>query len=125
MLNIDKLRHNWEKPFLDLMEGMERRVHPDYPHRTIWYKEDGWYFEQDEENGELWCQIDRVWSFFETNYSSNYAEIQSIIRNLMERHYNLRGLTPLQGAGYTLGVMERHYNLRGLTPYLWGGSSFI
>ena len=116
MLNIDLLRHNWEKPFLDLMEGMERRVHPDEPHKTLWYKENDWYFEQDEKNGNLWCQYGRVWSFFETNYSSNYAETQSIIRNLMERHYNLRGLTPYGSAPADLLNMERHYNLRGLTP---------
>ena len=95
MLNIDKLRYNWEKPFLDLMEGMERKVDPGDPHKTLWYKDDGWYFQQDEKNGILWCQTDRVWSFFKTNYLSYYVETQSIIRNLMERHYKLRGLTPL------------------------------
>ena len=94
MLDIDKLRHNWEKPFLDLMGGMERKVHPYDPHFTLWYKEDGWYFEQDEKNGRLWCQYGRVWRFFEPNYSSNYTEIQVIIKYLMERHYKLRGLTP-------------------------------
>ena len=94
MLNIDKLRYYWEKPFLDLMEGMERKVRPDEPNRILWYKDDGWYFEQNEKTGYLWCQYDRVWSFFETNYSSNYDETQSIIRNLMERHYKLKGLTP-------------------------------
>ena len=94
MLNIDKLRHNWEKPFLDLMEGMEIRVHPDEPHRTLWYKDDGWYFEQDEENGDFWCQYDRVWSFFYSNYSPKYTDVQSIIKSLMERHYKLRDLTP-------------------------------
>ena len=76
------------------MEGMERMVHPEYPNLTLWYKGDDWYFEQDEENGYLWCQYDRVWSVFETNYSPKYAEIQVIIKDLMERHYKLRGLTP-------------------------------
>ena len=76
------------------MDGMEKRVHPDFPHRTLWYKEDGWCFEQDEKNGTLWCQYNRVWSFFEIEYGGNYVDIQSIIRNLMKRHYNLRGLTP-------------------------------
>ena len=94
MLNIDKLRYNWEKPFLDLMEGMEIRVHPNDPHFTLWYKEDGWYFEQDEKIGYLWCQTDRVWSFFETNYTPKYAEIQVIIKDLMEKHYKLKALTP-------------------------------
>ena len=94
MIDIDKLRYTYEKPFLELMDGMEKRVHPDFPHRTLWYKEDGWYFEQDEKNGTLWCQYNRVWSFFEIEYGGNYVDIQSIIRNLMKRHYNLRGLTP-------------------------------
>ena len=67
MLNIDKLRHNWEKPFLELMEGMERKIHPDNPHKTLWYKEDGWYFEQDEEIGYLLCQYNRVWSVLRKN----------------------------------------------------------
>ena len=95
MLNIDKLRYNWEKPFLDLMEGMERKINPDNPNYILWYKDNDWYFEQNEETGRLWCQTDRVWSFFETNYSSNYTEIQVIIKSLMERHYKLGGLTPL------------------------------
>ena len=94
MLNIDNLRYNWEKPFLDLMEGMERKVHPDEPHITFWYKGDYWYFEQDEKNDVLWCQYGRVWSVFETHYYPNNTEIQVIIKYLMERHYNLRGLTP-------------------------------
>ena len=94
MLNIDKLRHNWEKPFLDLMEGMERKVHPDNPNYILWYKNNQWYFEQGEETSILWCQYDRVWSVFKTNYPPKYADIQLIIRNLMERHYKLRGLTP-------------------------------
>ena len=116
MLNIDKLRYSWEKPFIDLTEGMKKKVHPDYPHRTIWYKEDGWYFEQDEKNGDLWCQYDRVWSFFETNYSPKYTDVQSIIKNLMERHYKLNGLTPSLSNWTQTGRMERHYKLNGLTP---------
>ena len=118
MLNIDKLRYTYEKPFLELMEGMERKVHPDYPHRTLWYKNNEWYFEQDEETGRLWCQTDRVWSVFQANYSPNYAEIQTIIKSLMERHYKLRGLTPNVPATVDAQQMERHYKLRGLTPIL-------
>ena len=116
MLNIDELRYTYEKPFLELMDGMERRVDPEDSHKIVWYKNDGWYFEQDEEIGILWCQYDRVWSFFETNYSSKYSDIQLIIKSLMERHYNLRGLTPLDYGDLITVGMERHYKLRGLTP---------
>ena len=90
---------------------MERRVHPDYPHLTLWYKDDG-YFEQDEETGRLWCQTDRVWSVFQANYSPNYAEIQTIIKSLMERHYKLRVNTK-RSCNCGTQQMERHYKLRG------------
>ena len=87
-----------DKVFLDLMEGMERKIHPYYPHLIIWYKNNEWYFKQDEENGYLWCQYDRVWSVFETHYSPNNTEIQVIIKDLMERHYKLKCLTPYRSA---------------------------
>ena len=103
-----------DKVFLDLMEGMERKIHPYYPNLTLWYKGDDWYFEQNEENGYLWCQYDRVWSVFEREYGGNYADIQSIIKSLMERHYNLRGLTPSRFIHMQNLEMERHYNLRGI-----------
>ena len=82
------------KIFLDLMKGMERKVDPNKPHLIIWYKGDDWYFEQDEKDGYLWCQYDRVWSVFETHYSPNCTKIQVIIKDLMERHYKVRGLKP-------------------------------
>ena len=88
-----------DKVFLDLMEGMERKINPDNPNYILWYKNNEWYFKQDEKNDDLWCQYDRVWSVFETNYSSKYTDIQSIIKSLMEIHYNLRGLTPLTICG--------------------------
>ena len=90
MLNIDQLRYTYEKPFLELMEGMERKVHPYDPHRILWYKEDGWYFEQGEKNGRLWCQSDRVWNFFKINYGGT----RSIIKDFMEKYLKLKGLTP-------------------------------
>ena len=111
MLNIDKLRHNWEKPFLELMEGMERKIHPDNPHKTLWYKEDGWYFEQDEEIGYLLCQYNRVWSVFKKEYGGNYADIKSIIKTQMEKHYNLKGLTPIANYHNQYVRMEEHYNV--------------
>ena len=116
MLNIYKLRYTYEKPFLDLMEGMERKIHPDEPHKTLWYKNNEWYFERNEENGRLWCQTYRVWKVFEREYGGNYTEIQTIIKSLMERHYNLRDLTPCHAKASRPTTMERHYNLRDLTP---------
>ena len=47
MLNIDKLRHNWENH--SRINGRKKgKVHPDEPHKTLWYKNNEWYFEQDE-----------------------------------------------------------------------------
>jgi len=43
-------------------------------------------FEQDQKNGYLWCDRDEIWSFFENNFSTNYQEIQSFIKELLEEH---------------------------------------
>ena len=38
MLNIDKLRYTYEKPFLELMEGMEKGYILIFHIEPLWYK---------------------------------------------------------------------------------------
>jgi hypothetical protein len=45
-------------------------------------------------NNNLWCNYDEIWSFFERNYSPNYTDIQSLIKNLLREHDKLQALTP-------------------------------
>lgn len=88
MLNIDKLRYNWEKPFLDLMEGMKQSEN------GYFTKYSKVYFQYDIESGYLWCHYKRVWSIFKSNYSTDYLEIQEIIKYVMEKYYKLNNCMP-------------------------------
>ena len=38
MINIDELKYNFDKPFLDLMDGIETMVHPKHDFVTIFHK---------------------------------------------------------------------------------------
>lgn len=45
MINIDELKYNFDKPFLDLMDGIETMVHPKLKFATIFHKNNKWFFE--------------------------------------------------------------------------------
>jgi len=51
-------------------------------------------FHQDYKNGWFECSYDEIWSFFKRNYSSNYTDIQTLIKNLLVEHDKLQALTP-------------------------------
>ena len=51
-------------------------------------------FEQDEKNGYLWINYYEIWSFFESNYSSNYADIKELISVWLKETTKLKPLTP-------------------------------
>ena len=51
-------------------------------------------FRQDYKNGWFDCKYDEIWSFFERNYSSNYTDIQTLIKSLLEEHDKMQALTP-------------------------------
>jgi hypothetical protein len=52
------------------------------------------YYYQDEENGDVHIDYDRIWSFFQDVISLDYEKIQGVMENWLEETYNLRGLTP-------------------------------
>ncbi len=73
-------------------------------------------FEQDSKNEYLWCNNVEIWSFFETNFSTNYNDIQSFIKELLDEHNKLSVSTP---ASYFRGsnlILEEHNKLSVSTP---------
>jgi hypothetical protein len=53
------------------------------------------FYYQDEENGVVWVNYDRIWSVLRTEFGINYDEIQGLIKDWLGETYNLRGLTPM------------------------------
>ena len=63
MLNIDKLRYTYEKPFLDFMEGMERKVDIVIHIELFGIRMMVGILNMMKKMVIFWCQYDRVWSF--------------------------------------------------------------
>ena len=51
-------------------------------------------FRQDLKTKRLWCKYAEIWSFFETNLSTNYVDIQSFIKELLLEHDKLSASIP-------------------------------
>ena len=106
-----------EQRFLQLCEGLTIKIDKEkYPNSIFFFKGNDFFFEYNSKSGSLWCSRNRVWSFLEKEYSLNYNEIESLIKDMLEKHFNLRGVTPsVLGSVYCIRL-EKHFNLRGVTP---------
>lgn len=91
--NIEKETREF---LLDIFNKMKVRVEPDKPGR-VFYDVDGMgtVFKQDFENNYLYVSYYHIWSAFEIEFSMKHAEIQSLIKGMVEETLNWRGLTPV------------------------------
>ncbi len=73
-------------------------------------------FDQELKNEYLYCNYKEIWSFFETNLSSNYQEIQSFIKELLEEHDKLSASIPRICSSTTRHYLEEHDKLSASIP---------
>jgi len=52
------------------------------------------YYHQDEKNGWVYINYDRIWLFLESVFSMEDLEIKGLLVVWLEDAYNLRGVTP-------------------------------
>ena len=52
------------------------------------------YYFPDEKNGYVYIYYYRIWMFFSDVLELKYSETQDIIKNWLEKNYNIKGLTP-------------------------------
>ena len=53
------------------------------------------YYHQDEKNGWVYINYDRIWLFLESVFSMEDLEISELLKVWLEDTYNLRGVTPI------------------------------
>lgn len=95
--------------FLDKCISCYPVIHEDYPESVFWYYDDKicrkmklcklvgkeyiqtktavtgiCLFEQDFKNGWFLCDYNIIWSFFYSNYSVKYLDVQSFIKSLLK-----------------------------------------
>ena len=106
------------KWFLDKFNSCYQVVHKDYPGSIFMYYDEQFIrqkklarvlneeivypskivgtclFELDYKNGWINCDHNEIWLFFRKNYSINYNNIQTFIKNILENHAKSQTLTP-------------------------------
>jgi hypothetical protein len=104
-----------EELFLSMWEGCTVKIDKEkYPDSIFFFKGDQWMFEI--ENSILWCRYDKVWGRLSDINGLDYKDTQSFIRNLMEKHFKMKGVTPYGLGGFVGGWMEKHFKMKGVTP---------
>ena len=48
----------------------------------------------DIKESNLWCDHNNIWSVFELQFGMNYRQISDFIKNMVEKHLNMKDVTP-------------------------------
>ena len=84
-----------EERFLQLIDGLTIKIDKEkYSDSIFFFKGNDYYFEI--EKTDIWCSYDQVWSVFKREYGMNYDGIQVFIKDMVERHFKMNGVTPFQ-----------------------------
>jgi hypothetical protein len=70
------------------------------------------YYYQDEKNGDIYINYERIWSFFEDVFVFDYEQIQGVLNSWLEETYNLRGHIPTFSTHLLHLKLEESYNLK-------------
>ena len=83
-----------EQRFFELFNGLQLKFDFEkYRDRLFFFRGDEVWLEYDLKDKYLWVSHEK-WEVFEDEYSMDYDEIQTFIKNMVERHFNLKGVTP-------------------------------
>jgi hypothetical protein len=105
-----------EERFLGLINGLQLKFDFEkYRDRLFFFRGDEVWLEYDLKYKYLWVSHEK-WEVFENEYSMDYDEIQTFIKNMVGRHFNLKGVTPQRLTADFNTLVERHFNLKGVTP---------
>ena len=95
-------------------EPHEEKKSSKYPDSIFWVK-DGEVIIEIEDSDYFWVRSE-IWKVIGNMFSLEYSETQQVIRDWLEEHYKLGGITPYS-AFYSAGYgLEEHYKLGGITP---------
>ena len=84
-----------------------------YPNSVFYVNSDNQIFmEYDKKNERVLFNYEEIWSKLESYFKLNYGDIQLIMKDWLEEHYNLRGVTPEGMRISVLSWLEEHYKLK-------------
>ena len=97
-------------------EPHEVKKSSEYPDSIFWVK-DGEVIAEIIEKLEYFLADYQIWDTISSMFSLGDIEVQQVIKDWLEGHYKLGGLTLQKGDFVKVKMLEGHYKLGGLTPY--------
>ena len=87
---IKDISYTEEEEFvINLIDSCEKKSHED----GFLYSKDGKrYFYQDDKNKRFYFDYSNVYEVLESKFGLNYQEQRDLIRGMLKRHYNLKGV---------------------------------
>lgn len=106
-----------EERFAQLIEGWDYKVDLlKYPDCIFFFKGGKCLFDCNFKSDILWVNYDQVWSVFDSEFLYIQRQVQSLIKNRVEKHFNLKETTPLSCSSDHFTQVEKHFNLKEITP---------
>jgi hypothetical protein len=85
-----------EQRFIEIIKGLVIDKDEEYSNSTFYFKDEKYFFELEKDT--LWCSYDNVWSIFYKEYQMDYYSVQAFLRNQVEEHFKMKGVTPSSSA---------------------------
>ena len=93
-----------------MFEPHEEKRTKKYPDSIFWIK-DGEVIVEIEKSEYFWVNY-KIWNNITLMFSLEYDETQQVIKDWLEEHYKLGGLTPLGRNSIFKNLLEEHYKLK-------------
>ena len=108
----------YEKLFLELTHLDELEIKFDfieYENYLFHFYNESELFLQDKKNGWFYMNYTKIWSIFGSKYNLKYDDIQSITKDIVEKHFKLKDIiTTFRNEFYDTSV-EKHFKLKDIT----------
>jgi hypothetical protein len=91
-------------------------IHKDamYPDSVFYMKDGKMWFEIAKD--KMWVNFSKVWNILSEQHRLSYADIQSLIKDVVEKHFKWRELTPKTKHNSSHYLVEKHFKWQGVTP---------
>ena len=109
---FEKTKQNIETRFIELCNGFVIKVDEEkFIDYIFYFKDDASLFQYNLKTGHFWCSHQHYWSVFENEYGLNHTEIQEFTKDMVEKHFKTKELTPQSQVGELPTMAEKHFNL--------------
>ena len=105
-----------EEVFLEMINGCSidtETFKKERPNSKFFIKDKKCFLEL--KKSDLLCDYDNIWSVFESQFDMNYNQIQGFIKDMVEEHLNMKGVTAVKITNWTPAKVEEHLNMKGVT----------